>query len=97
MKRQYLFLVLIITIAFAFLLFSSFYLPGLKISGARLQQAKLPAPMILPKIIQAKGKYYILSQGNSDGFRKQFGISDSALGADTQIRSLRIFTIGRDY
>ena len=34
-------------------------------------------PMLLPQVVQNKGKFYLISQGNSEGFRKQFNIPDS--------------------
>jgi hypothetical protein len=56
-------------------------------SGTTLsfQKAKLPAPMMLPQVVQTKTKYYVISQGNSGYFRKQFNMADNALGADTQV------------
>ncbi len=49
------------------------------------QQPTLPAPMMLPHVVQTKTKYYVISQGNSEYFRKQFNMAANALGNDTQV------------
>ena len=42
-------------------------------------------PMLLPQIVQNKGRYYLISQGYSAGFKKQFNLSDSAIGVSSNI------------
>jgi hypothetical protein len=49
------------------------------------KQSLLPGPMVFPKMIQSKGKCYLIRQGNCEGFRKQFGIPELALGTDSQV------------
>jgi hypothetical protein len=61
-KKKLQFPVFLILFCFQFNLFSQ---------SSQLQ------PMIFPQVVQFKSKYYIISQGISDGFRKQFNLSDS--------------------
>jgi len=36
-------------------------------------------------MVQAKGKYYVISQSNCEGFRKKFNISNLTLLRDSQV------------
>jgi hypothetical protein len=56
---------------------------GSGVSG--FQQAKLPTSMMLPQVVQTKTKCYVISQGNTEYFRKQFNIASNALGSDTEV------------
>lgn len=76
---------LIVTAVFTFVFLNSFNaLPSKKIAK-NLQMAKLPIPMMMPHMVQAKGKFYVISQGNCEGFRKTFNIANLALGTDSQV------------
>lgn len=48
------------------------------------QQAKLPSPMIFPKVVQGKAVYYIISQGYSDNFKTKFNLQFNTK-PDTQV------------
>jgi hypothetical protein len=53
--------------------------------GYNFQLAKLPKPLMMPQVVQAKGKFYLFSQSNFEGFRKKYGIANKALLPDSQI------------
>jgi|GEM_PF-1324143 len=85
MKKRILFPTLIIFTLLGIILFNSFVSSKFKSGSTYSKQAKLSVPMMLPKVVKTKEKFYVLSQGNSEGFRRQLNISVNALPADTQI------------
>jgi hypothetical protein len=48
------------------------------------QMAKLPMPMMFPKIVQGNGKYYVITQGNSEKFRINMNLAGAVL-PDSQV------------
>jgi hypothetical protein len=56
-----------------------------------LMQSLLPGPMVFPKMIQSKGKYYLIRQSNCESFRKQFGVPELAMEADSQVVIFEFF------
>jgi hypothetical protein len=54
-------------------------------SNNGFKQSLLPGPMMFPKMIQSKGKYYLIRQSNNESFRRLFGIPDLAMETDSQV------------
>jgi WD40 repeat protein len=67
------------------ILLNSFYSDKARKISNSSQLAKLPVPLMVPQMVQTKGKFYILSQSNFEGFLKKFNISNKALLPDSQI------------
>ena len=82
-KKGY--LQIILALAVVFVLANSFNSKKSKYIIENLQLAKLPVPLMMPQMVQAKGKYYVISQSNCEGFRKKFNISNLTLLRDSQV------------
>ena len=59
-------------------------LNSFKLYNTQQQQAKLPVPMIFPKVVQGKSVFYIISEGNSDNFNTKLNLQNN-IKADTQL------------
>jgi hypothetical protein len=76
---------LTIALATVLLLFYSFNAEKTKKTSGNLQLAKLPVPLMMPQVVPAKGKFYIFSQSNFEGFLKKYNILNKSLLPDSQV------------
>ncbi len=76
---------MIVAVAAFLILISSLDAHRTKRVANNLQLAKLPVPLMMPQMVQAKGKYFVISQSNCEGFQKKLNIKNLALLGDTQV------------